>query len=75
MAEAGWDPQFGARPLKRAIQKLVEDALARRVLEGAFSPGDVVYVDREEEGGLTFTALPKGEAPPEPIRRRNASLN
>ncbi|MET0794845.1 MAG: ATP-dependent chaperone ClpB [Polyangiaceae bacterium] len=75
LAEAGWDPQFGARPLKRAIQKLVEDALARRVLEGAFSPGDVVYVDREEDAGLTFTALPKGEAPPEPIRRRNASLN
>ncbi|HYQ43413.1 MAG TPA: AAA family ATPase, partial [Polyangiaceae bacterium] len=37
LAESGWDPQFGARPLKRAIQKLVEDALARRVLEGAFS--------------------------------------
>ncbi|MEI9954124.1 MAG: ATP-dependent chaperone ClpB [Pseudomonadota bacterium] len=76
LAEAGWDPQFGARPLKRAIQKLVEDALARRVLEGAFSPGDVVYVDHDPEAaGLTFTSRPKGEPPPEPLRRRDASLN
>jgi len=75
LAEAGWDPQFGARPLKRAIQKLVEDALARRVLEGAFAPGEVVYVDRDPEAGLTFTSRPKGEPAPEPLRRANASLN
>jgi len=75
LAEAGWDPQFGARPLKRAIQKLVEDSLARRVLEGAFSPGDVVYVDHDPDAGLTFTSRPKGEPPPEPLRRRDASLN
>src|SRR6188768_263985 len=71
LAEAGWDPQFGARPLKRAIQKLVEDSLARRVLEGAFSPGDVVYVDHDPDAGLTFTSRPKGEPPPEPLRRRD----
>jgi ATP-dependent Clp protease ATP-binding subunit ClpB len=75
LAEAGWDPQFGARPLKRAIQKLVEDSLARRVLEGAFSPGDVVYADRDPDAGLTFTSRPKGEPPPEPMRRHDASLN
>jgi len=75
LAEAGWDPQFGARPLKRAIQKLVEDALARRVLEGAFAPGEVVYVDRDPDAGLTFTSRPKGEPAPEPLRRPNASLN
>jgi len=75
LAEAGWDPQFGARPLKRAIQKLVEDALARRVLEGAFAPGDVVYVDHDPDSGLTFTSRAKGEPPPEPLRRANASLN
>src|ERR1041385_2242290 len=34
LGEVGWDPQFGARPLKRAIQKTLEDELARRVLEG-----------------------------------------
>jgi ATP-dependent Clp protease ATP-binding subunit ClpB len=75
LAEAGWDPQFGARPLKRAIQKLVEDALARRVLEGAFSPGEVVYVDHDPESGLTFTSRPKGEPAPTPIRRPNVALN
>ena len=75
LAEAGWDPQFGARPLKRAIQKLVEDALARRVLEGAFSPGEVVYVDHDPDSGLTFTSRPKGEPGPEPLHRPNASLN
>jgi len=75
LAEAGWDPQFGARPLKRAIQKLVEDPLARRVLEGAFTAGDVVYVDHDPDAGLTFTSRPKGEPPPEPMRRRSASLN
>jgi ATP-dependent Clp protease ATP-binding subunit ClpB len=75
LAEAGWDPQFGARPLKRAIQKLVEDALARRVLEGAFAPGEVIYVDAEPEVGLTFASRPKGEPGPEPRRRNDATLN
>jgi ATP-dependent Clp protease ATP-binding subunit ClpB len=75
IAEAGWDPQFGARPLKRAIQRLVEDALARRVLEGAFAPGEVIYVDYEPEAGLSFVSRPKGEPAPESLRNRNASLN
>ena len=76
LAEAGWDPQFGARPLKRAIQKLVEDSLARRVLEGAFAAGEVVYVDHDPEASaLTFTSRPKGAPPPEPRVQRNASLN
>jgi ATP-dependent Clp protease ATP-binding subunit ClpB len=46
LGELGWDPQFGARPLKRAIQKHVEDVLAKRLLAGEFMPGDVVEVDR-----------------------------
>jgi len=75
LAEVGWDPQFGARPLKRAIQKQVEDALARRVLEGAFAAGDVIYVDHDPDAGLTFTSRPKGEPAPEPLRRPNAQLN
>jgi len=75
LAESGWDPQFGARPLKRAIQKLVEDALARRVLEGAFSSGEIVYVDYDPDAGLTFTSRPKGDPAPEPRRRPNAALN
>jgi ATP-dependent Clp protease ATP-binding subunit ClpB len=75
IAEAGWDPQFGARPLKRAIQRLVEDALARRVLEGAFAPGEVIYVDYSTAAGLTFTSRPKGEPAPEPLQRSDATLN
>ena len=42
IAEAGWDPAFGARPLKRAIQRLVENSLALELLEGRFVEGDTV---------------------------------
>ena len=53
IAEVGWDPQFGARPLKRAIQKYLEDVLARRVLAGEFTPGETIVVDRKDHE-LTF---------------------
>jgi ATP-dependent Clp protease ATP-binding subunit ClpB len=47
IAEEGHDPAYGARPLKRAIQRLVQNPLAMRVLEGEFGDGDTVVVDRE----------------------------
>jgi ATP-dependent Clp protease ATP-binding subunit ClpB len=53
LAELGWDPQYGARPLKRAIQKHLEDGLARRLLSGEFAPGDSVFVGRDGSE-LTF---------------------
>jgi ATP-dependent Clp protease ATP-binding subunit ClpB len=53
LAEAGWDPAFGARPLKRAIQRLVENPLALRLLEGEFADGDTVRVDAED-GEIRF---------------------
>jgi ATP-dependent Clp protease ATP-binding subunit ClpB len=53
VAEAGWDPTYGARPLKRAIQRLVENPLALRLLEGDFAEGDVVRVDAQN-GDLVF---------------------
>jgi ATP-dependent Clp protease ATP-binding subunit ClpB len=53
LADAGWDPSFGARPLKRAIQRLVENPLALRLLEGEFGEGDTVRVD-ERAGELVF---------------------
>jgi len=53
VAEAGWDPAYGARPLKRAIQRLVENPLAKQLLEGAFADGDTVMVDAAD-GELTF---------------------
>jgi ATP-dependent Clp protease ATP-binding subunit ClpB len=45
LAERGWDPVYGARPLKRTIQKLLQDQLAMRILAGEFADGDTVEVD------------------------------
>ena len=53
LAEAGWDPTYGARPLKRAIQRLIENPLALRLLEGDFGEGDTVRVDAQD-GELAF---------------------
>ena len=53
LTEAGWDPQYGARPLKRAIQRLVENPLALRLLEGDFAEGDRIEVDARD-GELVF---------------------
>jgi len=53
VAEAGWDPTYGARPLKRALQRLVENPLALRLLEGEFAEGDTVRVD-VRDGELVF---------------------
>jgi ATP-dependent Clp protease ATP-binding subunit ClpB len=47
LAEAGWDPAYGARPLKRAIQRLVENPLALRLLEGDFADGDTIRIDAQ----------------------------
>jgi ATP-dependent Clp protease ATP-binding subunit ClpB len=54
IADAGWDPAYGARPLKRAIQRLLENPLAVRLLEGDFASGDLILVD-EQNGDLVFT--------------------
>ncbi|MBD0329752.1 MAG: AAA family ATPase, partial [Thermoleophilia bacterium] len=48
VAEAGWDPAYGARPLKRALQRLVENPLALKLLEGEFADGDTVLLDARE---------------------------
>ncbi len=53
IAEAGWDPTYGARPLKRALQRMVENPLALRLLEGDFGEGDTVRVDARD-GELVF---------------------
>jgi ATP-dependent Clp protease ATP-binding subunit ClpB len=54
LGELGWDPQYGARPLKRAIQRYIEDPLAQRLLAGEFGPGDVILADRTPDGELKF---------------------
>ena len=53
LAEAGWDPAYGARPLKRALQRLIENPLALRLLEGEFGDGDTIRVD-VQNGELVF---------------------
>ncbi len=57
VATEGNDPAFGARPLKRAIQRLVENPLARALLEGRFVPGSAIRVDADNvSGALVFSA-------------------
>src|SRR2546425_16012 len=64
----GYDPVYGARPLKRAIQRLVQNPLALAVLEGQYTEGDTVRVDRAKDGNhLTFERIPAGAAA-EPAR-------
>jgi ATP-dependent Clp protease ATP-binding subunit ClpB len=60
LAEVGYDPDFGARPLKRAIQRELQDPLALKILSGDFREGELIRVDRGAVG-LTFTPLAQGE--------------
>jgi ATP-dependent Clp protease ATP-binding subunit ClpB len=61
LGDAGWDPAYGARPLKRAIQRLVENPLALRLLDGDFADGDTIRVDapgnEAEHGELAFARI------------------
>ena len=54
LADVGYDPAFGARPLKRAIQRELQDPLALKILSGEFKEGDTIQVDRDSEG-LVFS--------------------
>jgi len=56
VAREGYDPQYGARPLRRAIQRSIENPLARQLLAGEFSSGDTVRID-EKDGSLVFEKL------------------
>jgi ATP-dependent Clp protease ATP-binding subunit ClpB len=55
LVETGYDPNFGARPLKRAIQRYIEDPLALEILENHFSEGDHIHIDRGQDNRLTFS--------------------
>ncbi len=48
--EAGFDPVYGARPLKRAIQQQLENPLAQQILAGQYAPGEVIQVDVDADG-------------------------
>ena len=54
LGEAGFDPVYGARPMKRAIQQQLENPLAQEILSGHFIAGDVIKVDLDEQGALRF---------------------
>jgi ATP-dependent Clp protease ATP-binding subunit ClpB len=54
IAAEGFDPAFGARPLKRAIQRMVQNPLAMRILEGEFDDGDQIRIDSGPDGNLVF---------------------
>ena len=54
LGEAGFDPVYGARPLKRAIQQQLENTLAQEILAGVFGPGDVIHVNVDNDG-LVFS--------------------
>jgi ATP-dependent Clp protease ATP-binding subunit ClpB len=55
LVDLGFDPVYGARPLRRVIQKHLENPLAERVLSGAFGEGDTIFVERDGDRGLTIT--------------------
>ncbi|MEA2164549.1 MAG: ATP-dependent Clp protease ATP-binding subunit ClpB [Thermoanaerobaculia bacterium] len=59
LAKEGYDPAFGARPLKRALQKLIIDPLAMKLLEGKFKPGDIVFVNAGAEGKVELALEPE----------------
>jgi len=50
LADTGFDPNYGARPLKRAIQQYLENPLAQDILQGKFTPKDKIFVDRDGSG-------------------------
>ena len=71
LADEGYDPQFGARPLKRVIQQRIENTIATRILAGEFGPGDVIVIDYE---GKTFV-FRKGESEDESEAGVNAEMS
>jgi ATP-dependent Clp protease ATP-binding subunit ClpB len=63
VARQGYDPVYGARPLRRAIQRSIENPLAKRILAGDFPPGSTVEVDATADGALTFNGSAEPASP------------
>jgi hypothetical protein len=68
----GTDPAFGARPLKRTIQRLVENPLARALLKGEFSPGDTIKSDADPVAGTLLFTTERSTVVAEAGNRRDA---
>ena len=54
LVDLGYDPQFGARPMKRVLQKEIVNKLSKELLSGNFKAGDTIYIDKDSKG-LTFS--------------------
>ncbi|MBN2425728.1 MAG: ATP-dependent Clp protease ATP-binding subunit [Calditrichaceae bacterium] len=67
IAEQGFDPLYGARPLKRAIQKFIEDPIADDLLKGNFSEGSVIQIKMKNKTELAFTEIERREDSPSDI--------
>ena len=69
IAQRGYDPTLGARPLRRALQRDIEDYLAEKILFSELKPGEIVVVDVADPGSetpFTFTGIPRSKAPDAP---------
>ena len=67
LAEEGYDPHLGARPLRRVIQSKVEDRLSEEILSGKYVPGDTILIDVDEDGEIVTRLGLKAEEPAEPV--------
>ncbi|AZJ35236.1 ATP-dependent Clp protease ATP-binding subunit [Tenacibaculum singaporense] len=65
IADKGFDKQYGARPLKRAIQKYIEDALAEEIVNSKLNEGDAIFMDLDEKDKKLIIKIEKGEKPKE----------
>ena len=73
LADKGYDPTYGARPLKRVIQKWVQDPLAERLLAGEIRDGATVKVSASQ-GRLTIDGKPVGDEPGEPEPKKSPTV-
>lgn len=67
IADKGFDPMFGARPLKRAIQKYIEDPIADELLKGSFNDGSVIQIKMKNKNELSFTEIERKEDSPKDV--------
>ena len=64
LAKKGYDPQLGARPLRRAIQRMVEDPLSEKILWKEFHAGETIVVDADGDDEIVFRTIEGIEPPP-----------
>jgi ATP-dependent Clp protease ATP-binding subunit ClpC len=71
ICDKGWDAQFGARPLKRAIQKYIEDALAEEIIKTKLVMDDIINIDYDEESSSIKISVAKPEAKPKELAAKS----